>query len=47
MTREGLRRVLLKAHDTMSLATRRKGPPAKIELTPERRDRLKALGYLR
>jgi hypothetical protein len=37
---------LLRKHDMAALQTRRTQPPEKIELTPERRDRLKALGYL-
>jgi arylsulfatase A-like enzyme len=40
-------RALVRAHESMSSAARAKQPPATIELTPERRDRLKALGYLR
>jgi arylsulfatase A-like enzyme len=39
-------RSLVRAHESMSSAARAKQPPATIELTPERRERLKALGYL-
>jgi len=40
-------RAFIKAHDTIGFSARAKQPPAKIEFTPERRERLKALGYLR
>ena len=39
-------RAFMRAHETISAGARAKQPPATIELTPERRDRLKALGYL-
>lgn len=42
----GMLQALLKRHDLAALQTRRTQPPEKIELTPERRERLKALGYL-
>lgn len=39
-------RAILNTHETASQQSRRAQPPEKIELTRERRDRLKALGYL-
>ena len=39
-------RAVLNVHETVSRQARRARPPDKIELTRERRDRLKALGYL-
>jgi arylsulfatase A-like enzyme len=39
-------RAILNTHETASRQVRRSQPPDKIELTPERRERLKALGYL-
>jgi hypothetical protein len=39
--------VLLKVHDTTARKARVQHPPAAIELTRERQEQLKALGYLR
>jgi arylsulfatase A-like enzyme len=46
MGREKLLQTILKAHDTVAAQARTALPPETIELTNERRDRLKALGYL-
>jgi len=45
--RERLLQTFLRVHNTAASAARAAVPPATITLTPERRDRLKALGYLR